>query len=101
MKFLCVVEKDGKILLPAIIQQQFPQDKRSFITLECDEASLENCVIKEANIFRQEGIPIPYEALEESKLMDENHLRILVMDRAIIVTCEDKVLEMMAGECFR
>ena len=101
MKFLCVLEKDGKVSLPAFILNQLPKDKRYVIELEINDKAAEKFELKEISSFHKEGIPIPYDAIEESQLMDESHLRVLVMDRSIIITCEDKILEMMAGECFR
>ncbi len=101
MKFLCVLEKDGKITLPELILGQLPKGKRYVIEMEFNDKAAEKFELKEINPFIKEGIPIPYDALEESKLMDESHLRILVMDRTIVITCEDKILEQMAGECFQ
>ena len=101
MKFLCVLEKDGKVSLPAFILNQLPKDKRYVIELEINDKAAEKFELKEISPFHKEGIPIPYDAIEESQLMNDSHLRVLVMDRSIIITCEDKILEMMAGECFR
>lgn len=101
MKFMCVVEKDGKISLPAIIQNQLSADQRYAVELEVKERNFMELELKQFSPFYEEGIPIPYDALEESQLIDESHLRILVMDRAILVTCEDKILDMMAQECFK
>lgn len=101
MKFLCVLEKDGKISLPAIIMNQLPKGKRYVVEMEFNDRAAEKFELKEISPFMKEGIPIPYDALEESQLMDESHLRILVMDRTIMITCEDKILEMLAGECFQ
>ncbi|MBE6107366.1 MAG: hypothetical protein E7192_01840 [Erysipelotrichaceae bacterium] len=101
MKFLCVLEKDGKITLPELILSQLPKNKRHVIEMEFNDKIAEKFELKEISSFNEEGVPIPYDALEESHLMDESHLRVLVMDRAIIITCEDKILEMMAEECFK
>lgn len=101
MKFMCVLEKDGKITLPAVIQNQLFADKRYAVELEFADRNFAEFELNEIIPFNEEGIPISYDALEESQLIDESHLRILVMDRAILVTCEDKILEMMAQECFR
>ena len=41
MKFLCVLEKDGKVSLPAFILNQLPKDKRYVIELEINDKAAE------------------------------------------------------------
>lgn len=98
MKLLCVIEKDGRVVLPELITQKLNLSKGNYIELEFDDHQIDLLYGRNINEFDDHGVPIPYEALEAACLMDENNLGILVLDRAVIVTTHDKILEMFIEE---
>ena len=53
MKFLCVLEKDGKVSLPAFILNQLPKDKRYVIELEINDKAAEKFELKEISPFHK------------------------------------------------
>lgn len=98
MKLLCIVEKDGRVVLPEVITQKLNLSKGNYVEIEVNEELIESLYLREINEFNAEGVSLPYEALEAAELMDESNLEIFVMDRAVIVTTHDKILEMFMEE---
>lgn len=95
MKFICVIDEDGRIKLPPAILSQMDKEKGYMAELEYKEKSLK---MKDVVEFIPEGLPVPYEALEESGLLDESNIEVLVMDGAIILTTHDQLLQTIIGE---